>query len=182
MLFGFELQTIYLTVLIVFGCITILYILFSDLLDGAFEGIPFIDPAVILSFITLFSASAYLLEKFSPLSSMFVVIISSVISAMFSALIYFFILVPLKSAEVSLAYTEESLGGQVGKVIVPIPQNGYGEIVIETAGGVISKRAAGFNNETIDYDEEVLIIEVKDGTVYVKKYDSPLQYKQLGGV
>lgn len=182
MLFGFELQAIYLTVLIVFGCLTILYILFSDIMDGAFEGIPYIDPAVILAFITMFSASAYLLEKFSPLSSMFVVLISSVLSAIFSALIYFFVLLPLKSAEVSLAYTDESLGGQVGKVIVPIPKNGYGEIIIETTSGVISKRATGFDNEEIDYDNQVLIIEVKDGTVYVKKYDSPMEYKYLGGV
>ena len=84
---------------------------------------------------------------------------------------------PLKSAEVSLAYTEESLGGQVGKVIVPIPVDGYGEIVIETVNGIISKRATGFENEAIEYDEQVLIIEAKEGTVYVKKYESALKFK-----
>ena len=31
----------------------------------------------------------------------------------------------------SLAYTDESLMGQVGKVIVPVPVDGFGEIVIE---------------------------------------------------
>lgn len=77
----------------------------------------------------------------------------------------------------SLAYTEESLEGQVGKVIVPIPTNGYGEIVIESVNGIISKRATGFENEPIDYDQQVLIIEAKEGTVYVKKYESHLQFK-----
>jgi len=176
-LFGFELHTIYLFILIFVGCITILYLFFSELFDGLFEGIPFFDPAVILSFITITSAAAYLLEKFSFLSHLFIFIISCVISVILSSLIYFFILVPLKSAEVSLAYTEESLGGQVGKVIVPIPVDGFGEVVIETVNGIISKRATGYENEAIDYEEQVLIIEVKEGTVYVKKYESPLKFK-----
>jgi len=177
LLFGYELHTVYLFLLIFVGCITILFLFFSDLLDGVFEGIPFFDPAVILSFITITSAGGFLFEKYSVLSSLIIFIISCIISAIISTLIYFFILVPLKSAEVSLAYTEESLGGQVAKVIVPIPVDGYGEVVIETVNGIISKRAAGFENEAIEYNEQVLIIEAKDGTVYVKKYESALQFK-----
>ncbi len=177
MLFGYELHTVYLFVLIIVGCITILYLFFSELFDGLFEGIPFVDPAVILSFITITSAGGFLLEKFTAMSNFSIFIIACIISAIISGLIYFFILVPLKSAEVSMAYTEESLGGQVGKVIVPIPVNGYGEIIIETVNGIISKRATGYENEAIEYEEQVLIIEAKEGTVYVKKYESPLQFK-----
>ena len=177
LLFGAELPTVYLFTLIIVGCITILYLFFSDLFDGVFEGIPFIDPAVILSFITITSAGGFLLEKFTDLSSSLNFIIACIISGIISSLIYFFILVPLKSAEVSLAYTEESLEGQIGKVIVPIPVNGYGEIVIESVNGIISKRATGFENEAIEYHQQVLIIEAKEGTVYVKKYESPLQFK-----
>lgn len=177
LLFGFEVHAVYLFTLIVVGCITILYLFFSELFDGLFEGIPFVDPAVILSFITITSAGGYLLEKFTSLSNLFIFLIACIISAILSGLIYFFILVPLKSAEVSLAYTEESLGGQLGKVIVPIPVDGYGEIIIETVNGIISKRATGYENEAIEYEEQVLIIEAKEGTVYVKKYESPLQFK-----
>lgn len=177
MIFGIDIETIYLYSLIIVGCITLLYLFFSDMLDGVFEGIPFFDPSVILSFITITSAGGFLFEKLTSLSSFIILILISIISAILSALIYYFLLVPLKAAEVSLAYTEDSLGGQVGKVIVPIPIDGFGEVVIETVNGIISKRATGFDNEAIDYDEEVLIIEAKDGTVYVKKYDSPYQFK-----
>lgn len=175
LLFGVDIQTIYLITLIVAGCITVLYILFSDFLDGIADGIAFINPAVILAFITITSASGYLLEQFSEMTSLIVLIISCIISAIISSLLYFFILVPLKSAEVSLAYTEQSLEGQIGKVIVPIPKDGFGEVVIETASGIISKRATGFDNEEIDYEDEILIIEAKEGTLYVKKYDSPFK-------
>ncbi|WP_337189418.1 hypothetical protein [Ureibacillus xyleni] len=164
--------SIYLTVMIVAGCVTIIYLLFSEIFDGVFEGIPFIDPAVILSFLTIGSAAGFLLEKFTSLSTLFTFILASMISAGISALIYFFLLVPIRSAESSLAYTEESLCGQVGRVIVPIPVDGFGEVVIESVNGIITKRATGFDNEAIDYDEEVLIIEAKEGTIYVKKYEA----------
>ena len=85
-------------------------------------------------------------------------------------LLYFFVLVPLASAEVSTAYTNESLQGQVGKVIVPIPTDGYGEIVIETVNGLISKRAAGYDKEEIEYEKQVLIIDIENGTFLVKEY------------
>lgn len=164
--------SIYLTVMIIAGCLAIVYLLFSELFDGVFEGIPFIDPAVILCFFTIGSAAGFLLEKFTSVSTLLTFILASILSAGISALIYFFLLVPIRSAESSLAYTEESLCGQVGRVIVPIPENGFGEVVIETVNGIITKRATGYDNEAIDYDEEVLIIEAKEGTIYVKKYEA----------
>src|SRR4051794_11068724 len=64
MLFGFSLIAIYMTILIVIGSCTLLYLFFGDLADGAAEGIPFFDPAVLLSFITMTAAGGYLLEQF----------------------------------------------------------------------------------------------------------------------
>lgn len=164
------LETIYLYTLIITGLITIVYLFFSDLVDGIGEGIPFFDPAVVMTFITLTSAGGYLLERFTSLNNFIVFIISVIIGAVLSGLLYFFLLVPLRSAEVSLVYTDESLAGQIGKVIVPIPKDGFGEVVIEAGGGIISKRATSLLNEEIAYEREVLIIEVKEGTLYVKEY------------
>ena len=171
-LFGFSLASIYLTVLIVIGLLTVLYLFFADIADGAAEGILFFDPAVILAFITVTAAGGYLLETFSSLSHLLVLLFAAIISSICTALLYYFFLVPLRSAEVSLAYTEESLAGQTGKVITPIPVDGYGEIIIETVSGIINKRAASYNHEEIPYNQEVLIIEVVDGTVYVQPYES----------
>lgn len=169
--FGFSLTAIYLTILIVIGSCTILYFVFADLADGIAEGIPFFDPAVILSFISITAASGYLLERFTSLTSFVAFVIALVIAAIFTALLYFFLLVPLRSAEVSLVYTDASLEGQTGRVIVPIPLDGFGEIVIESVNGVISKRAASYQGDEIPYDTKVLIIEVKEGTAFVTSYD-----------
>lgn len=170
-LFGMPIIQIYLYVLIIAGIITIIYVLFSDVAEGIGETSPFLDPAVILSFITFTAAAGYLLEHLVDLSSMIILLIALAIAVVLDLLLYFFILLPLSTAEVSLAYSDDSLTGQVGKVIVPIPENGFGEIVIETVNGLISKRAAGYENTTIEYGKEVLIIEVKEGTFIVKEYE-----------
>lgn len=53
--------------------------------------------------------------------------------------------------------------------------DGFGEIIIETASGIINKRAASYDQQEIPYNQEVLIIEVMDGTVYVQPYESVFQ-------
>ncbi|MDN4606418.1 hypothetical protein [Sporosarcina highlanderae] len=175
-LFGMPVINVYLTVLIIAGLATVLYLFFSDIAEGIGEASPLLDPAVILAFITFTSAVGYILELMTDWNHLFILLISLAAATALDFLLYFFVLLPLKSAEVSLAYTDESLTGQVGKVIVPVPVDGFGEIVIESVNGIISKRAAGYENQPIDYGKEVLIIEVKEGTFIVKEYE-PFRFK-----
>lgn len=174
--FGMPVINVYLTVLIIAGLATVLYILFSDIAEGIGDASPILDPAVILAFISFTSAVGYILELVTEWNHLLILILALVAATALDFLLYFFVLLPLKSAEVSLAYTDESLTGQVGKVIVPIPVDGFGEIIIESVNGIISKRAAGYENRAIDYGKEVLIIEVKEGTFIVKEYE-PFRFK-----
>lgn len=169
-LFGFPMEQVYLYTLVAAGALTVLYVLFADIADAG-DGLPFFNPAVILAFVTLMAAAGYVLELATSLSDLAILGIAAVAAVVLDILLYFFVLLPLSSAESSIAYTEESLLGQVAKVIVPIPVDGYGEVVIETYGGIISKRAAGFDNEAIGQDRQVLIIQVNDGTLYVRDYE-----------
>lgn len=175
-LFGMPIMQVYLVVLIVAGLAMVLYIFFSDMAEGIGEVSPLLDPAVVLAFITLTAAAGYILELVTALNSGIIIIIAVVIAAILDFLLYFFVLLPIRSAEVSIAYTDESLTGQVAKVIVPVPVDGFGEIVIESVSGVLSKRAAGYENTAIEYGKEVLIIEVKNGTFIVKEYE-PFRFK-----
>nr|WP_026045571.1 hypothetical protein [Paenisporosarcina sp. TG-14] len=169
---GVAIEQIYLYVLLIVGAATILYVFFGDVIEGIDEGIPFFNPSVIMAFGTLVSATGYVLEVSTSWNSWFILIVSVVVGVILDILLYFFILLPMSSAEVSMAYTDESLAGQVGKVITPIPIDGYGEIVIETVNGLINKRAIGFDNEEIDYGKEVLVIDVKEGTFLVREYEA----------
>nr|WP_245402417.1 hypothetical protein [Psychrobacillus psychrodurans] len=145
-----------------------MYVLFADAIDGMDSGI--FNPTTILSFLLFICASGFILLKLTDWDEKIVILAALIISSILTFLLYFFILVPLASAEVSTAYTNESLQGQVGRVIIPIPSDGFGEIVIETVNGVISKRAAGYDNEEIEYDKQVLIIDFDNGTFLVKEY------------
>lgn len=80
-------------------------------------------------------------------------------------------LVPLSSAEGSIAYSEESLKGRLGTIIVPIPKDGFGEVLFESNSGRIAKTAASLDGAEIDEGIRVLAVDVKNGVVYVKPYD-----------
>ena len=164
-------EQIYMYILLIAGAVTILYVFFGDVAEGIGEGIPFFNPTVLMAFVTFVSATGYVLEVSTAWNSWIVLSASLAVGVVLDILLYFFILLPMASAEVSMAYTDESLAGLVAKVITPIPSDGYGEIVIETVGGLINKRAAGYDNEVIDYGKEVLVIEVEEGTFLVREYE-----------
>ncbi|WP_342475321.1 hypothetical protein NST70_13545 [Weizmannia sp. FSL K6-0777] len=170
--FGVPIETAYLAVLIIAGCLTVLYLLFNDLLGGMADAIHFIHPALILAFFTFFSAGGYILEKVTPLSHLLIIAISAVIAVILDILLNVFVLVPLSSAEESLVYTEDSLKGRVGKTILSIPKAGFGEVVIDSKTGTISKPAASIQDEEIKEGTQVLVIEVKNGVLYVVPYEN----------
>lgn len=170
-LFGLPVTQLYLIVLVVAGLATLLYLFFGDVADGAGEALPFVNPAVILAFLTFLSAAGFILEKTTGMGSGVILAISAAGAGVLSFLLYFFVLLPLRSAEASTAYTDESLLGEVGRVIVPVPADGFGEVVIETVNGLIPKRAAGYENSEIAYGKEVLILEIEDGALIVKEYE-----------
>ena len=170
-LFGAPIENIYLTLLIIAGGLTVLYLFFGDVLEGIGEAVGFLNPVLILSFITFFAATGYILEFITPLHSMIIAAIAIVLAFILDTLMNVFILIPLSSAEESLSYTEESLRGKVGKIIIPIPKDGFGEIVIESKFGMISKPATSIENEAIAEGMQVLVLKVEKGVLYVEPYD-----------
>ncbi|MET3697698.1 hypothetical protein SAMN05877753_104430 [Bacillus oleivorans] len=171
-LFGAPIQSIYLTALIISGVITVLYILFGDVLEGIAEASGFFNPTLILAFLTFFSASGYLLEILTPLNSFLIIFVSVLIAVLLDTLLNVFVLIPLSSAEESLVYTEESLKGRIGKVILSVPKEGFGEVVIESNSGNIAKPAASFDDLPIPEGSQVLVIDVKAGVLYVSPHES----------
>lgn len=170
-LFGFPIETIYLYALIISGALIILFLFFGDLLGGIGEIAGIFNPVLILAFITFLSASGYLLEMLTSLNSMLILGISAVLALLLDILFNVFVLVPLSSAEESLAYTEDSLRGRMATVLISIPENGFGEIMIESYSGRISKPAASFDNVPIQEGQEVLVVETKNGVLYVLPKD-----------
>ena len=169
LIFGLSMEQVYMYVLLIAGALTVLYVFFGDVANLE-EALPIFNPTVVLTFITFGAATGFLLETATQFNEWSILVIAVAVAVALDLLFYFFILLPLSSAESSIAYSEESLPGQVANVIIPIPVDGYGEVVLETYAGIISKRATGYDNEAIDQDQRVLIIEVNDSTLYVQAY------------
>ncbi|MCY8777476.1 NfeD family protein [Bacillus spizizenii] len=170
-LFGVPIHTIYLYTLIIAGSLTLLFVFFEDVFAGLSEGIPFLNPTLLLAFFTCFSASGYIGELILPLSSLLIALLSCILSIMLVVLLHIFVLVPLSSAEESLVYKEDDLRGRVGKVITAVPVDGFGEVVIEGIGGTISKSAVSFDNEQISYGTAVLVVDVNNGVLSVTPHE-----------
>lgn len=170
-LFGVPIQTVYLYTLIIAGSLTLLFLFFGDVFAGLSDGIPFLNPTLVLAFFTFFSAGGYIGELALPLSSMFIALFSCILSIMLVVLLHIFVLVPLSSAEESLAYKEDDLRGRVGKVITAVPVDGFGEVVIEGIGGTISKSAISFDNQQISYGTRVLVVDVNNGVLSVTPHE-----------
>lgn len=170
-LFGTPLPTIYLYVLIISGALTLLYLFFGEMIDGIFDGVDFLNPVLIFSFLMIFSASGYLFESFTSIHSFVVAIISAIISFILVTLLNIFVLVPLSKAEESLVYKEEDLKGRVGTVITAIPVDGFGEVMIDNISGRVAKPAASFENEAIENGKKVLVVHIVDGVLQVILYE-----------
>jgi hypothetical protein len=171
--FGYPLETVYLAVLIVSGSLTLLYIFFSDVVDGVFElpDHPLFSPQLVLSFFTVGSASGFLLERYTELPAWLIAAMSGGIALIIVLLLHFFVFIPLRSAETSLNYSDADLEGALAKVIVTVPRDGFGEILLQRKSGAISKAAKSMNNEEIAFGTEVIIVKMENGVALVAKHD-----------
>jgi len=166
-LFGLPIQTIYLYVLIISGLLIVLYLFFGDVMEGISEATGFLNPVLILAFLIFMSAIGYLFEALTEMNTFLIMAIAAIASLILDTLLNVFVLIPLANTEESLAYTEESLKGRLASVLIPIPEDGFGEILIESISGRISKPAVSLENKMIAEGSKVLIIDVKDGVLYV---------------
>ncbi|RSK25782.1 hypothetical protein EJF36_02100 [Bacillus sp. HMF5848] len=167
-------ESIFLWGLIIAGATTVIYILLSDILDGFFDWIPFdfLNPSLILSFLSIFFASGYIFVRFTAFSDFMSIVIAFGIAFIIAVLLHFFVFIPLKSAEASLTYSDDDLKGRIGSVITGIPVDGFGEVVIKSSSGTISKSAQSFENVEIPYGHDVLIVDVKNGVLQVTPYET----------
>lgn len=148
------------------------------MLDGLSEAIPFFNPTLLFSFLTFFSASGYLFA-YTSLQNYWIISISALIALLLVILLNVFVLIPLSSAEESLAFTEDSLKGRLGTIITSVPADGYGEVFIEGVSGTISKPAVSFKNTAIPLGSKVLVVDIQKGNALVVIYEEVMTNHSL---
>ena len=165
-----SIDQLYWWVLIIAGSGTFLYMMFSDVFD-VFDG--WFNPAVILSFLALGSGIGLILNALAHVSPMIGLAVALVGSFALTTLLYLFVLLPLSNAEESIGLTDESLIGMEGRLTVPIPEGGYGEVLIESVTGSVLKTAQSIDGAAVSAEQRVVVIEVERNLAIVMPYDEP---------
>lgn len=150
--------------------------LISQAMDGIFdflslEGHPWLQPTSLVGGITAFGGSGILLEKYSSFGIAAVVILSLLIAITAGVGVYFLYVKPMVNSENSVAVSVQDFSGKMAEVLVAIPAVGYGEVLVKAGAGNTNQIAASFDGEPIPGGARVVVVEVKDNTLYVSKLD-----------
>ncbi|WP_274650480.1 NfeD family protein [Paenibacillus humicola] len=150
--------------------------LFGSLHDGAldflsFDGHHAFHPMPIVGGITVFGGAGWLLERYGSFGGWAVVLLAACCAVLSGIAVYFLYIRPMERSENSTGYSLAELSGAMAEVLVPIPVTGYGEVLVRTVSGVSGQIAASFDGKAIPSGERVVVVEVKDGTLYVSKLE-----------
>ncbi|GAF12709.1 hypothetical protein JCM19045_1918 [Bacillus sp. JCM 19045] len=93
------------------------------------------------------------------------------IALILAILFNLFILTPLQHTEESNAYSDEDLEGRTGEIILSIPEDGFGEVIMRGDSGTISKTASSVDGTVIQSGTNVVIVKIEHGIAYVAPLD-----------
>ncbi len=148
-------------------------VIFGDLLDGIFDflSLDFLQPMTLVGGITVFGGAGVMLSRYTSLGAWPVGLISLLIAIVAGIAVFFLYVKPMENSENSIGFTMQSLAGALGDVTVPIPAEGYGEVLVKVGAGHTNQIAASFDNKEIPSSARVVVVEVKDSVLYVSEID-----------
>lgn len=159
--------------------LTIVIVLFGEILDGwldgmfeflSLEGPEFIHPVTIVGGITAFGGSGILFSRFG-FGTIPTISLALLIAVALSTFVYFVYVKPMRASENSLAFSREDLVGQLGEVTVSIPAQGFGEVMIRMGTSHVTEIAASYEQCDIPLGTRVVVVENKDGVTYVSAFE-----------
>ncbi|MCR2804886.1 protease [Paenibacillus soyae] len=173
-------ETVYLACLIGGVLYAIVSVIFGDWLSQALDGaldflsVDFLQPMTIVGGITIFGGAGFLMERYSSFAGPVIVLGSVLIAVAGAIIVYFLYVKPMENSESSIAFSVASLSGSIGEVLVSIPRNGYGEVLVKVGAGNTNQIAASFDNEPIPSGSKVVVVEVREGVLYVSELNLEL--------
>lgn len=147
-------------------------LLFGDLLGDALGGIdlPGFDlfkPVILAAAVTLFGGAGIMLVRYSSFAPVAVVLLALLIAVVGGMFVFFVYVKPMENSEVSTSYSIQEMIGRIGEVTIPVPQVGYGEVMIKLTGGNTLHIAYSFDRCALAAGMRVVIVEEQEGTLGV---------------
>lgn len=161
---------------IIFAVITIIFgdilgDVFGGLLDSlSFDHFDFLSPMVIVGGITAFGGAGIMLERLTSLATLSAAILALIIAIALSIFVYFIYVRPMQNAENSNGYSMSDLVGKIGTVTVPVPEQGFGEVLIKIGAGNTNHIACSCDKEEFAAGTRVVVADIKDGVLNVFHY------------
>ena len=156
-------------------CFAFLSVVLGELigswLDGIFDGVgvDIFKPIVLATCTTVFGGTGLLLQHYSQFGPISVFILSVAVSLSMCVLVYFGYIKPAERSEVSTGYSEKELSGRIGEVTIPIPETGYGEIMVSQVSGRSLHIAGSWERRPISAGIKVVVVDVQEGIVLVSR-------------
>jgi len=159
---------------------TLIVVIFGDALAGAIDAstewlnishLPILQPTTIMGGLTVFGGAGIMMSRLSAWSTLTIISLALLAAVVGTILIYYVYIKPMAEAEVSLSYSIVELIGKQAEVSIPIPAEGYGEVIIRTAGGIVNHIASSFDRVAIAGEATVVVVDLEDGVLLVSEID-----------
>ncbi|WPP42579.1 protease [Paenibacillus hunanensis] len=169
-------ETLYWTCLIIGAVYALFSLVFGDWLGdvlGGLElpGVDFLKPIVLAGTVTVFGGAGIILDKYTTLSTSLVLVLSLAAGILGALLVFFAYIKPMEHSEVSTGYSIRELVGKIGEITIPVPETGYGEVMVRLSGGNVVHIASSFDHCSIAAGSRVVIIEEQEGILAVAEFE-----------
>ena len=145
----------------------------GDALDGIFDfmSIDLFNPTVLAGAITVFGGAGVLLTRYSGLEAGPVAGLAVLIAAFMGMLMYFGFVRTANRSEVSTGFSMAELPGKIGEITVPVPESGFGEVMVRVGAGNSLHTAASFEQRLLPAGERVVVVDIRDGVALVSQFE-----------
>ncbi|ASA19980.1 protease [Paenibacillus donghaensis] len=170
-------ETLYLGCLVLGVIFAVVSVVVGDLignaLDGMFDAVSFhfLNPTVLAGAVTVFGGAGILLTRYSALEAGPVAALSLLAAGFLGVLMYLGFVRPMDKSEMSSGFSMSELPGRIGEVMVPVPAQGYGEIMVRFGASNSLHTAASFDQELLPAGIKVVVVEVKEGVAMVSEFE-----------
>ncbi|MFJ8531319.1 NfeD family protein [Bacillus sp. NPDC094106] len=179
--FSYPLETIYLYGFIVATILTVIYIFFGDIFESIFSfgGGSTSIVTLLLSFFAMLCGFSYIGEYLFSLNSIVIFSLAFGVSFLGVFAMKILILKPIAEAEQNTVQRMDEFVGCRGEVIITIPKEGFGEVLISSQFGSNAIPAKTIGKKEILQGTEVIIEEVQDGVLLVQNIAYSLKKPKL---
>ena len=161
----------YLILLVVGAGFIILSLIIGEVFEVHGVGLSFLTPTVIALTLAVTGGVGLILTP--QMGSYLAFPISLAAGLIAGFLLHRFVILPLHRQQHTSAYDKQTLIGTTARVVLGIPQGGYGKIKYNATGSYVTGPAKSEDGNIIPKDTDVVITYFKNNAYYVRqKYET----------